>query len=466
MKRSMFVAALGVVASFNTGCLEQAEGPEPLGEVSAALSGSVLFVTGSTSLNAADTAVRNRLSGLGFSVQVKSASSTTSGDAAGKALVVVSSTVSPTNVGTKFRDVTVPVVTWENQIYDDMQLTPSSSGNFGTRSSQRNLAITDPTHPLAAGLSGTVVATTSSTGFSWGRPVSTAVRIANLGTSPAEPAIFGYESGSALANGQPAKARRVGLFFGDTTASLLTTQGWALFDEAMEWAVGATTPTAPRLHVLYMVPSDKSVNQSYVANLELGARHLQGFFHDELGGKTFTLTNPIVTVLQSTHDTAWFQSGSSFHWTIVSEAQALTGVDVYPDPVDRWLVYVDVPSPCNNGTGATGSVATFPAQDLHGLSGLPVLNACDGSQDFSPRCRWVGGMGHEVGHILGLPHPTECEDSDPGSVCPDYSLMWFGYTTYPSTYFTPSNVATLSSHPVLSSQSLSNVPADCNQFAQ
>ena len=235
MKRRILVPALCILASFNTAC-GSSDFTEDVGEVESALSGTVLLVASSTTLSSADNAVRNRLQGLGFTVQVKAASATTSADATGKALVVVSSTVSPSSVGTKFRDVTVPVLTWEAEIYDDMQLTPA--GNFGTRSSQRNLTITSPGHPMAAGLSGTVVATSSTRNFSWGRPAAAAVRIASLATSPVEPATFGYDAGSSLANGQPAPARRVGLFLSDTTATALTTNGWLLFDEAVEWAVG------------------------------------------------------------------------------------------------------------------------------------------------------------------------------------------------------------------------------------
>lgn len=244
MRRRILVPALLIYASFNAACgSSDFTDTEDVGEVSQALTGTALLVAGSTTLTSADAAVRNRLQGLGLAVQVKSASAATTADATGKALVVVSSTVTSSSVGTKFRDVTVPVLTWESELYDDMRLTPAAAGNFGTRSSQRNLTITSPGHPMAAGLTGTVVATSSTRNFTWGRPGAAAVRIASLATSPAEPAIFGYDAGSALATGQPAPARRVGLFFTDTTATALTTNGWLLFDEAVEWAVGAQTGT-------------------------------------------------------------------------------------------------------------------------------------------------------------------------------------------------------------------------------
>jgi hypothetical protein len=209
---------------------------EPIDQApQALLSGSVLFVANSTTLTAADSAIRSRLQGRGFTVTVKSASSATSSDANGKALVVISSTVTATSVNTKFRNVTVPVLTWENEIYDDMGMTPTTSGNFGTITSQRNVAIATPWHQMAADQMWSPAATSSNATFSWGKPGSAATKIAVLAGDPTRTAIFGYDKGESMP-GLAAPARRVGMFFHDTTASSLTAAGWALFDEAVEWA--------------------------------------------------------------------------------------------------------------------------------------------------------------------------------------------------------------------------------------
>jgi hypothetical protein len=62
-----------------------------------------LLVVGSATLNTGDSAAKTRLENLGFTVTVKAAGTSTAvntSDANGKALVVVSSTVTPANVGT------------------------------------------------------------------------------------------------------------------------------------------------------------------------------------------------------------------------------------------------------------------------------------------------------------------------------------------------------------------------------
>lgn len=214
---------------------------EPVSSSEQALSGTVLFVAGSTSLNAADTALRNRLQGLGFTVEVKSASAATTADATGKALVVVSATVLSYSVADKFRNVTVPVMTWENQIYDDMGMTPTAFGNYGTQGSQTQGSVIAPSSPLAGGFSGTVALTSSSSSFSWGIP-NAAARVITLTSDSSKAIVFGYAAGEAMP-GLVAPARRVGFFLDETTATVLNSNGWALFDDAVEWAVGGgSTP--------------------------------------------------------------------------------------------------------------------------------------------------------------------------------------------------------------------------------
>jgi murein DD-endopeptidase MepM/ murein hydrolase activator NlpD len=237
--RSLVTLALALFgAGAFSGCSDAL--PEaPLEREQQALAGTVLYVAGSTSLNSADTALRNRLQLLGFTVQVKSASSAVTADANGKALVVVSSTVSPSSVNTKFRNVAVPVLTWESEIYDDMGMTPTASGNFGAQSSQKQGSVLTPSSPLAAAVTGTQNLTSSTGTFNWGKPSSSA-RVVTLTSDATKTLIFGYSAGAAMP-GLSAPARRVGFFLGDTNATSLTAFGWAFFDRAVAWSVGSTT---------------------------------------------------------------------------------------------------------------------------------------------------------------------------------------------------------------------------------
>ena len=61
--------------------------------------------------------------------------------------MLISSTVNPANVTTKFTGSTVPVIAWRQDLYDDLGMV--TSGYYGTVASQIQLKIIDANHPLA-----------------------------------------------------------------------------------------------------------------------------------------------------------------------------------------------------------------------------------------------------------------------------------------------------------------------------
>jgi hypothetical protein len=181
-----------------------------------------------------DAAVERHLRGLGYAVTVVNDAESRAADAAGKDLVVIPESVLARNVGTKFRDVAVPVITWEGGLFADMGL-----GRPGTMLENSGvLVVQDPDSPLAAGLKGRVHfasqpvnATTMRT-----RP-SRAHIVAALESSPRDIAIFSYEAGQEMEEGIKAPARRVGFFLHDNAEKYLTAEGWGLFDAAVRWCL-------------------------------------------------------------------------------------------------------------------------------------------------------------------------------------------------------------------------------------
>jgi hypothetical protein len=154
---------------------------------------------------------------LGFTVAVKDAPSSVTADAAGRALVVISESVTANDVGIKFRDVAVPVMVMEAGLYDDMMLTgPTVGVDYDTWVGQSQITITDSSHPMAGGLSGTVTVTTSAAALAWGRPGAGAVKAAALATDSTKYALFGYEAGASMFNGMSALPGEPGCFCGRT----------------------------------------------------------------------------------------------------------------------------------------------------------------------------------------------------------------------------------------------------------
>ncbi|GIW25904.1 S8 family serine peptidase [Meiothermus sp.] len=194
---------------------------------------NALFVAGSTKPNGSDNALINRLTGLGYTVTVRDSKATAS-DAAGKDLILISATAS-TLGGAVFRNVTVPVVVWRPDIYDDMGMTGLTTDQFGSSTGQNQGTLTSTIHPMGAGLaSGNYGMYTTTDVVSWGVPSAAASVIATQpGTARA--LIFGYETGAPMV-GLTAPSRRVGFFLNTNQGGKLTSTGWNLFEAAITWA--------------------------------------------------------------------------------------------------------------------------------------------------------------------------------------------------------------------------------------
>jgi glucose/arabinose dehydrogenase len=196
---------------------------------------NALLVVGNTTLNNGDTAVKQRLENLGYVVTVKAATASATADANNKSVVVLSSTSLSADINTKFRNVNVPVVTWENALMDDLGMTSTTAlTDYGTIDNQTQILIVNNSHPLAAGLSSTQTVTTAPSIFSWGIPNANAAQVATI-PGDNKTVIFGYEKGAAMP-GLSAPARRVGFFFEDATAGSSMSAGNSLFDAAIRWA--------------------------------------------------------------------------------------------------------------------------------------------------------------------------------------------------------------------------------------
>ncbi len=196
-----------------------------------------VLLTGEPPATAADAAVAQRLSRDGFVPRLLRGATATANDTRSAALLLVSATVDPATVGLRLRSVATPAVIWEAALFDDFGMTAAPSASHGTFGPAARLRIVAPAHPLAAGLSGGTVFGSAPTVLSFGVPNTKGVVVARQVGGAGRPVLFAYERGAAMP-GLVAPARRIGLFFGETTASTLDDAGWALFDAAVKWAVG------------------------------------------------------------------------------------------------------------------------------------------------------------------------------------------------------------------------------------
>lgn len=211
---------------------------ESCGSAPAQCNKTVLFIVGDTWLCDSDAAIKSRLQGLGYTVTVKTDYTCSTSDANGKGLIVISSTVSSASVGTKYRDVNIPVVTWESYLFDDMKMTGSVNNNLcGTNTYVSKTRISDGNHTIAQGFTGDLNVFTSGKTINWGNPSTGATKIATVPGYSSRAMIFTYEAGASMV-GMNAPARRAGYFLENNNAHCMTSNGWRLFDRTIEWASG------------------------------------------------------------------------------------------------------------------------------------------------------------------------------------------------------------------------------------
>ena len=191
-------------------------------------------------------------------------------------------------------------------------------------------------------------------------------------------------------------------------------------------AADTKTPSLHRVRVIYLVSHDREENTEYTAAIEHAIKNLQDWYGHQLGGRTFRLNDPVVEVVKSNRGADWFygnpngdhQDNWGFNNTL-DEARRLCGAK-HNDPNFVWVIYSDGPG--NKGRGGSG-VTCLPEDDLLGLIGKHPTQR--------DKLRWIAGLGHELGHAFGLPHPSDTKkDAD--------AIMWTGiYGKYPDrTYLT------------------------------
>jgi hypothetical protein len=196
-----------------------------------------LWVTGNTAVEASgDTPFHMRSIELGFTVTVVENSVSQAEDVGDNCLVVLSPLGGAVDVEDKFRDVVVPVVTWEYNLYDNMRMVDPLGVGWGIADPLDQIEITNPAHPLAAGLVGAVSVYAGGGRISWGMPVGDVEIVATLPGDPSRATIFAFEAGAAMAAGFVAPARRVALGGGETPA-MVTGEAVELFEAAVRWSV-------------------------------------------------------------------------------------------------------------------------------------------------------------------------------------------------------------------------------------
>ena len=211
------------------------------------------------------------------------------------------------------------------------------------------------------------------------------------------------------------------------------------------------------VRILYASPSDREFRADYSEAVSNAIVDLQSWYRRQLGGVTFSLYEATPEWCQMSEPADFYAVGHAWN-------KVLAGVQ-HCAPVTRgfsdftWVIYVDVEEDCDEyhrlgdaghelGRGGQGLTIVARA-DLEGLTNPGEYYHCGEGPYRGTLGRWIGGLGHELAHGFGLPHPPGC-DPWARATCDEQetrSLMHVGYTEYPETYLLPSDKEILKNSP-------------------
>ncbi len=188
-----------------------------------------------------DQRVATELLRIGYGASLPAAAIAVDADLAERSLVVVTGQATAANLPASLVSSPIPALVALPGCFDSLSLTATTSGtDYGTAASQTMVSVAAPSHPLAAGLTGDVSVASSAGTVGWGKPASSATKVATVMGNANQSTIFAYDPTTLLVNGQLAPGRRVGWFGQRAMVPNLTASGWDLFDAAALWAGGWT----------------------------------------------------------------------------------------------------------------------------------------------------------------------------------------------------------------------------------
>src|SRR5664279_3484343 len=192
--------------------------------------------------------------------------------------------------------------------------------------------------------------------------------------------------------------------------------------------------TLPHVQFIYLVPQNRQIKPAYQRAIELSALNIQQWIAEKLQGYTFDLDDPVVTIIQSGHEVAWYADNETnaakliaFYNNAAADLRRSKALQ-FNDPMVRYVVYVDADLRCGQSGAGGNGVAILSANDLRGLSGEPIVPACAtmSAAERGGKCRWIGGSAHELLHTLGLGHSDQFDECK-NPKCLQGALMMYGY---------------------------------------
>lgn len=198
---------------------------------------AVMVVQTSGTPTAGDKVMEGRLTARGIKTTYFSDVAVTAALVLGMDLVVISSSAESGPLGTKLRDVAIPILCIENGEFPLMDMTGKTlNTNYGQLAGQTKVDISTGGNPMVGALTGTLTISSAAGDFGWGIPADGAVKGAAFVGNANQFPVFGYDKGAQMV-GLVAPAKRAAYGIRETLAANLTSDGSKVFDAVLNWVL-------------------------------------------------------------------------------------------------------------------------------------------------------------------------------------------------------------------------------------
>jgi len=361
------------------------------------MGGNILFIVNDPTLATYpyDALIGDFLEGLGHTVTYfddNESEADMEAAAAAADLVWISESVGSGNVNTKITEVEIPMIVGEPYAWDEMGMTlnsPCITSDVATT----DIEIINPSHFLAAGLSGTVTVLTDITGpdgvaqFANGKVggQGTSIAIATLADGQTYDQIVVYEKGAELAvnptdgSGPTAADIRIGMFFHYYGHTMLNDNAYALMEAAVKYVL------APIPQARNPEPRDGAFHEDTWASLSWAPGDFAES-HDVYVGDNYDEVN------DATHDSPVFRGNQTSTFFVIG----FPGFP-YPDGLVPGTTYywrIDEVNPTEPNSPWKGYVWSFSIPPKTAYNPDPADGA--DSVDVNVILSWTAGFGSKL----------------------------------------------------------------------
>lgn len=184
-----------------------------------------------------DVSIIKKIEKTGLTITVVNQDSIKLTDTNGIDLICISTSVDQDSIGDFYTNMNKPLITFEYYMQPYLNMTDTLyDTDLGSENDFLVGDITNETHEVAAGFSGTITLFNSLSHFDWGVPSTDADIIVSQPGNPNRAMVYCYDEGSAMVS-SVAVAKRGAFLYWSQNVEAINNNGWEIFNQLLIWSI-------------------------------------------------------------------------------------------------------------------------------------------------------------------------------------------------------------------------------------